>query len=474
MKNKVRVRFAPSPTGHLHIGGLRTALFNYFFAKSCKGKFILRIEDTDRDRLVKEAVDQIISSLEWVGIKIDEGPHVGNGYGPYIQSERVKIYQAIADQLVKKGLAYFSYLSPAELEKLRKQAIYAKRPFVYRQSFEPQRQIKGGNYPIRFKVPPGETHWQDEIRGQFKIKNDLIDDFVILKADGFPTYNFANVVDDHLMKITHVIRGDEFIASTPKHVLLYKTLNYSLPKFAHLPVILGPDKTKLSKRHGAKAVLEYRDQGYLPDALVNFLTLLGWNDGTNQEIYSRKELESKFKLTQVQKSPAIFDQTRLNWMNGLYIRKLKVSKLANLIKPYLTNAGFKIENQNYLQKVVALDQERIKLLSDAPKQLDFFFVEPEIKPELLTAKDSKQEVKKWLILTADLVEKIGSSPAKLQPVLSTLAHKLKITNGQLFYPIRIAITGKTQAPGLFETISTLGKQKTLQRIKKAINLLEVN
>ncbi|MDP4038577.1 MAG: glutamate--tRNA ligase [bacterium] len=471
MKGQIRVRFAPSPTGHLHIGSLRTALFNYLFAKSHNGKFILRIEDTDRDRLVPEAMGQIIESLEWIGIEIDEGPKQNGKFGPYVQSERVKIYQDIARKLVEKKMAYYSHSSNGQLDNLRNQAIKAKKPFVYRQIFEPETKPKGDNYPIRFKIPSGQTVWKDIIKGKFTTNNQVIDDFIILKADGFPTYNFANVIDDHLMQVTHVIRGDEFVASTAKHVLLYRALGYNLPDFAHLPVILGPDKAKLSKRHGATAVLDYKLEGYLPSALVNFLALLGWNDGTDQEIYPKVELEKKFKLSKVQKSPAVFDQTKLDWMNGEYIRMLDVKELARTIKPYLMEVGFNTSDDKYLEKVAGLDQERLKKFSDAPILMDFFFMEPEIDTKLLSAKDDSSKVKKWLIEAAKIIEKSSQNHDHLQDDLSDLARHLGIKNGQLFYPIRIAITGKTAAPGLFETILTLGIDKSVLRIKKAISLL---
>lgn len=470
MKN-IRVRFAPSPTGQLHIGSLRTALFNYLFAKANNGKFILRIEDTDRDRLVPSALEQIIKSLQWAGIKVDEGPETKNKFGPYIQSQRIKIYQDIAKELVKKGLAYYSHITPSEFEKLKSNAIKNKTTFVYRQEYEPKSKEDNTTKPIRFKVPLGHTTWNDILHKQFITDNKIIDDFIILKADGFPTYNFANVIDDYLMQISHVIRGDEFIASTAKHILLYQALNYPQPEFVHLPVILGKDKTKLSKRHGALSVLSYKEIGYLPEAMINYLALLGWNDTTEQEIYSMDELIKKFKLSDLQKSPAIFDETRLQWLNGEYIRKLKLEELVRLITPYFKKASYDVSDMQYVKKVVKLDQERIKTLAQAADLADFFFVSPKPKIHLICQKDEASKVKNWLNLVIEKLDNTKADHDCLYDELSSLAKHLGITNGQLFFPIRVALTGKTQAPGLFDTILTLGTKESIKRINTAIKII---
>lgn len=469
--NDIRVRFAPSPTGQMHIGSLRTALFNYLFALKNKGKFILRIEDTDRDRLVETALDQILDSLSWANIKIDEGPGSQTKFGPYIQSERIKTYQKIAKQLVEDGLAYYSHISQEEFTKLKQQSISKKRAFVYRKKYEPLVEANTLNAPIRFHIPKGNTRWTDELRGEFMIDNSTIDDFIILKADGFPTYNFANVIDDYLMQISHVIRGDEFIASTPKHVLLYEALKYKKPKFVHLPVILGKDKAKLSKRHGAMSVLSYSDEGYLPESMINFLALLGWNDGTQQEIYSLDQLAKKFKLSEIQKSPAIFDETKLQWLNGEYIRNLSLDKLTDLLLPYYKGAGYNTKDIKYIKKVVALDQQRLKHLSQAAGLADFFFLRPKQNIHLLSAKDEASKVKNWLKSSIDLLKKSQANHDSLQANFTDLAKHLGISNGQLFYPIRVALTGKTEAPGLFDTMLTLGIDESIDRINLAIKIL---
>ncbi len=470
MNQSVRTRFAPSPTGLLHVGGLRTALFNYLFAKHHNGEFILRLEDTDRERFVKESVQHIEDGLTWTGLIPDEGywlgEHKGN-FGPYVQSERLPEYKKYAQELVERGLAYYSRISAEEFEKLKQAAISAHKPFAYKQDMEPQNGSETKGYPIRLKVPEGTTIWQDEIRGEFKTDNDLIDDFVILKADGYPTYNFANVIDDHAMKISHVIRGEEFIASSAKHAILYDLFKWERPKFIHLPVILGPDgKKKLSKRDGDVDVLSYQKQGYLAAALVNFLALLGWNDGTEQEIFSLEQLIEKFDITRVQKSPAVFDLTRLDWMNGEYIRMLNASELIDLVSSWLPDAWLK--NKEYLSQVIILEQERIKKLSEVPQLLGFFFDEPEVNTELLYKKDSKDQVRTWLEEVIATLNDSEFTHDELEKTLRDLAQKLDITPGQLFYAIRVAITGRTEAPGLFDTLQVLGKEKSLARLSKIL------
>lgn len=466
----VRVRFAPSPTGLLHIGGVRTALFNYLFARRHKGQFILRLEDTDRERFVAEGVEQIQQGLAWLGLTPDEGYWLGEhkgSLGPYLQSERLPHYECYAQQLVEHGLAYYSYITPDDFEARKQAAIAAKKPFVYRQEFEPQHNTTTDNKPIRLKIKTGKTSWEDEVRGSFDTSNELIDDFVIMKADGFPTYNFANVIDDHLMQISHVIRGDEFISSTAKHALLYDYFDWVRPKWAHLPLILAADgKKKLSKRDGEVNLLDYRDQGYLAAALLNFLALLGWNDGTEEEIFSLSQLCQKFELSRVQLSPAIFDINRLDWMNGEYIRKLTPAELAELLHDYVPAEWY--ENRAYFQRVVALDQERLKQLGQAKDMLEFFFVEPKLDQALLTKKSSEADVRAWLTATYEVLEKTEFDAAELEPALRELASKLAVSVGQLFYVIRVAITGRTEAPGLFDTLAVLGPDKSLARIQTAI------
>jgi glutamyl-tRNA synthetase len=399
MKNSaVRVRFAPSPTGFLHIGGVRTALFNYLYAKKHGGKFILRLEDTDRERFVEEGVEQIVEVLKWLGLEPDEGywegAHSGE-YGPYIQSERLPNYQQFADQLIEQGLAYRSYITPDDFTQQRQAAIAAKQPFVYRRSMEPS-DASSSNAPIRLdidtltqKLGSQNVTWNDEVRGEFSVESAIIDDFILIKADGFPTYNFANVIDDHLMKISHILRGDEFISSTPKHALLYDALGFARPRWAHLPVILGADGAKLSKRHGDTDALQYRDKGYLPDALLNFLALLGWNDGTEQEIFSRDELIDAFSLERIQKSPAKFDLERLNWMNGLFIReKLSQAEYLDLAKAAITGAN--LPWNAAAEAGALLERDRIKTLTELPLVVDFFVQPPLVNETMITLLTSKK------------------------------------------------------------------------------------
>jgi glutamyl-tRNA synthetase len=469
MNKSVRTRFAPSPTGMLHVGGVRTALFAYLYAKSHDGTFVLRLEDTDRERFVEGGVEQIIKSLDWLGIHPDEGvwyeEKQGN-HGPYIQSKRLPHYKKYAEELVSKGLAYYSSITPESFAGLREEAIQAKRPFVYKYSMEPKDKPNSTEgLPIRLKISDGETEWNDEVRGVSKTPNNLLDDFVILKADGFPTYNFANVIDDHLMEITHVIRGDEFISTTAKHALLYDLLEFERPSWVHLPVILGPDgKKKMSKRDGDVDVLEFEKKGYLKQSMVNFLALLGWNDGSEQEIFSLKELIDKFSIERVQKSPAVFDIARLDWMNGEYIRKLSISELLDMLKPFIPSEWY--SDIEYLQKVVMLDRERLKTLADARYLMEIFFETPNVDIKLLTQKDSIENIKVWLQKTIDSLEETEFTHDTLEKTLRQLVTELDIKTGQLFYALRIALTGRTEAPGLFDIMLVLGKEETVRRLNR--------
>lgn len=471
MNKPVRTRFCPSPTGLLHIGGIRTALFAYLFAKANNGTFLLRLEDTDRERFVEEGAEHIIKSLDWLGIHPDEGlwleqrptPH-----GSYIQSERLPHYKKYADELVEKGLAYYSSITPEAFVSLREEAIASKKPFVYKHEMEPKEVPDDtSRLPIRLRIPEGITTWKDEIRGEFSTPNELIDDFILIKADGFPTYNFAHIVDDYLMEISHVIRGDEFISSMPKYALLYDLLEFKRPIWAHLPPILGPDgKKKLSKRDGDVDTLEYKTKGYLPEALINFLALLGWNDGSEQEIFSFEQLIQKFKLSDVQKSPARFDKERLDWMNGEYIRNMPVPELLSSLKPFVPAEWYK--DADYIEKVLMLDRERLKTLADAKYMMEIFFETPKVDKKLLTKKDSIEDIKIWLQKTINTLENTDFTHDTLEQSLRDLAEELGIKTGQLFYALRIALTGRTEAPGLFDIMLVLGKRNSLKRIEKTV------
>jgi len=426
----------------------------------------LRLEDTDRERFVEEGVEQIIKSLDWLGLHPDEGvwyEQKPGKHGPYIQSERLHHYNEYAKKLVDQGLAYYSYCSPERLESLRAEASAHKQPFVYRQSMEEGQ--GSGPAPVRLKIPEGKTMWKDEVRGDFTTPNELIDDFIIIKADGFPTYNFANVIDDHLMQISHVIRGDEFISSTAKHALLYDLLGFDRPAWVHLAPILGPDgKKKLSKRDGDVNVLEYEAKGYLADAIINFLALLGWNDGSTQEIFSREELTNKFKLSRVQKSPAVFDINRLDWMNGEYIRNgLSEDQLIDKLSAFVPQAW--LEDKEYFKKVLNLDRERIKRLDEAKYIMEIFFEAPKVDIGLLTKKDELTTIKDWFDRVIDELGSVTFSHDEVENALRKIVDRLEVQSGRLFYALRVGLTGRTEAPGLFDIFVTLGKQESIRRLE---------
>lgn len=470
MSKPVRVRFAPSPTGFLHIGGVRTALFNYLFAKANKGQFVLRLEDTDRERFVEDGVEQIIQSLDWLGLHPDEGvwyEEKPGAHGPYIQSQRLNHYREYAEKLIEQGKAYRSYATAEQLESLREHARIAKKPFVYKKSMEPSSH-DDIEAPIRLLVPEGTTLWHDEVRGDFKSDNMMIDDFIIMKADGFPTYNFANVIDDHLMQISHVIRGDEFISSTAKHAMLYDMLGFDRPAWVHLAPILGPDgKKKLSKRDGDVNVLEYKSKGYLPEAVLNFLALLGWNDGTTQEIFSSEELIKKFSIDRVQKSPAVFDATRLDWMNGEYIRtKLSDEELIESIKPHVPAEW--TSDMSYFKKVLDLDKERIKRFDEASYIMEIFFKAPKVDPQLLYQKDDQATVQIWVKRVIEEISAIDFNHDAVENCLRSLCDKLAVSPSRLFSALRVGLTGRTKAPGLFDIFITLGKEESLKRLNSLV------
>lgn len=463
-QSTVRVRYAPSPTGLQHPGGVRTALFAWLLARSTKGKFILRIEDTDKAREVEGAVDYIYESLRWLGIEWDEGPDKGGDYGPYTQSERLDTYREYAQTLIDKGLAYADPYTQDEVAQFRSQAQAAKKPFLFR-DFRPDNppQWQEG-MPLRFRVPELKTYtWGDAVRGQLETGPEALDDFILIKGDGYPTYNFANVIDDHLMEISHVLRGEEYIASIPKYLSLYEAFGWEAPINATMPLVLGTNGgKKLSKRDGSLPMLEYRELGYLPEALNNFLATLGWNDGTTQEIYTTKELVQKFDLSRLQKSPARFDLERLNYLNGAHIRKLGLKELDTLATDYWPESA-QAATAEYRQQVLSLIHERLKFLSEIPSLTEFFFTEPEpprtLKPEELD----------WLKAALPELEASDFSEADLEHRLRDLAAQLEVSPGKLFMAIRQAITGTNVSPGLFETLHALGSTTTVKRIKNALH-----
>ncbi len=482
MPNSVRVRFAPSPTGYPHVGNIRTALFNWLFARHNGGSFIVRIEDTDVARKIKGAEQAILEGLRWLGLDWDEGPEVGGKYGPYFQSQRVELYKQAAERLVAQGDAYYCYCSPERLEEMRKEQVRRKQPPGYDRhcrGLSPeeraQKEAEGITPVVRFRTPlEGQTRFNDLIWGDVAFENSTIDDLVLLKSDGYPTYHLANVVDDHLMRITHVLRAEEWLSSTPRHILLYQALGFKPPQFAHLPMILGPDRAKLSKRHGAVSITEYHELGYLPEAMANFLALLGWSLDDRTEILSRPELIKNFSLERISKTGAIFNRDKLEWMNGVYIRSLSLEDFTRRALPFL-DKGLPAEikrplSTEYVGQIMPLIQERARTLADVPKLVEFFFVDeldytkhPPIGKNMDVAATAKAlEVSQQRLQSLETFDE-----ASLESVLRPLAEELGLKTGQLFGVLRIASTAEIATPPLFQTMAVLGKEKCLRRIEAA-------
>ncbi len=471
--NKIRTRFAPSPTGYLHVGSLRTALFAWLLARQNKGQFILRIEDTDKNREVEGSIEHIIKSLKSLGLNYDEGPDINGPYGPYRQSDRLDIYKEWALKLVQKGRAYAEEYSEEEIENFRIEAKKSKEPFLYR-NYRPK-ELKGytKGKALRFKSDPKDYSYNDLIYGDLKTSKEAIDDFIILKSDGYPTYNFAHIIDDYLMQITHIIRSSEFLASVPKFLNLYEALDIKAPQFATVPAVLGPDgKKKLSKRDNAKDALDYLKEGYLKEALTSFMATLGWNDGTEQEIFSLNELIEKFSIEKVQRSPANFDEKRLIYINGYFIRNLDLDKLYDLSKEFWPKEASGYDDL-YKKKVLGLLKERLKYLSELKDLSIFFFRELEIN-ESLIKDNSKLSVltnKKIIELLSASKETLSKSNFEVEDIknrLNDLLIKLDQKPAILFSLIRIATTQSPSSPGLFETLNLLGKKETLKRIDRQI------
>ncbi|UCE97459.1 MAG: glutamate--tRNA ligase [Dehalococcoidia bacterium] len=484
---KIRVRYAPSPTGFPHVGNIRTALFNWLFARHHKGRFIVRIENTDVTRTVEGAVEVILDGLRWLGIDWDEGPEVGGNYGPYFQSERLKFYQEAAKRLVDQGDAYYCYCTPQRLDEMRAEQMRLKQPPGYdrqcRQISATSHILKfvsGSRRVIRFRTPlEKKTTFKDIIRGEVTFENAKIDDFILLKSDGYPTYHLASVVDDNLMKISHVLRAEEWLSSTPRHLMLYKALDYKTPQFAHLPILLGTDRSKLSKRHGVASITEYQKKGYLPEAMINFLALLGWSLDDKTEILSRKKLIENFSLKRVSQTAAIFNKDKLDWMNGIYLRKLHSADLSRQIIPFLERdlpLGVKRPiSFEYIEKITPLIQERIKTLEEVTELTDFFFAnELDYQPDLLMVKKmNHQLVNKALETSLLKLRRLSAFDEKsLEAMLRPLAEELELKTGQLFGTLRVAVTGRTAAPPLFQTMVVLGKDRCISRIKMAIAKLK--
>ena len=487
MSDSVRTRFAPSPTGFLHIGSLHTALFAWLFARHSGGKFILRIEDTDQSRKVEGSVEAILDGLRWLGIDWDEGPEIGGSYGPYFQSERLELYHKAAQRLVASGHAYYCYCSQERLEAMRQLQVQRKQPPGYDRhcrDLDPkeraQKEAEGVVPVVRFKMPlTGQTSFHDHIWGDVTFENRLLDDLVLLKSDGFPTYHLANVVDDHEMKISHVIRAEEWLSSTPRHVLLYAALGYDAPSFAHLPLLIGSDRSKLSKRHGSVHVGEYRSDGYLPEATMNFLAILGWSLDDKTEMFTREDLIKSFTLERVGKTPAIFNKEKLNWLNGVYIRRLPAADFAERALPFLErDLPPEVErplSKEYVRKVLPLVQERVKLLKEAAPLTRYFFIEKlDYDPKLLISKDmTADSTARALSVSRDRLEELATFDGQsMETMLRPLAVELGLKTGQLFGSLRTAVSGETATPPLFQMMEVIGKVRCLSRISTAIARLQ--
>lgn len=480
---EVRTRFAPSPTGYMHIGNLRTALYEYLIAKSQGGKFILRIEDTDQERQVEGAVDVIYNTMRMTGLHHDEGPDIGGEYGPYVQSERMGMYMDYAKELVEKGEAYYCFCTKERLESLKESnaegAAFAKydRHCLGLSKEEVQAKLDAGvPFVIRQKMPDsGTTTFSDVVYGDITVENTELDDQILMKADGFPTYNFANVVDDHLMHITHVVRGSEYLSSTPKYNLLYKAFGWEPPVYVHLPAVMRDAHHKLSKRHGDKSFEDLVREGYVVEAIVNYIALLGWSPSGTQEIFSLKELEENFDMAGLSKSPAIFDIKKLTWMNSEYLKAMDFEKYYALAEPKLKEALGDADLD--LKKIAALLQKRLETLNDIPGLVEFFKTLPEYGTELYTHKKMKTNDEialSSLEAALPVLENLADwNTTSIHDALMALVGELGIKNGQLLWPVRTALSGEPTSPGgAMELADILGKEESLRRIRKGIELLK--
>lgn len=480
----VRVRFAPSPTGKLHIGGARTALFNWLFARSNEGKFILRLEDTDLTRSSEDSARSIIEDLQWLGLNWDEGPDKGGPFGPYRQSERLPVYRKYLQKLLQENKAYYCFCSAQELQAEREKAQQEKRDYKYsgkcrslsKNMIEKYFQ-EGKKAVIRLKVPDaGQTVVHDLIRGKVEFANTLFDDFIIARSDGRPTYNFAVAVDDYTMNITHVIRAEEHLSNTPKQMLIYEALGFQVPHFAHVSMILAPDRSKLSKRHGATSVEEFRNEGYLPESLVNYLALLGWATGEDKDFRDVEEMIRKFRLEDISRSPAIYDKKKLSWMNGHYLCRINLSRIVSLLEKEAKAKGWleKDINQEYFCQVVDLVRSRAKTVNEILDHAAYFFEEfdsyDEKGVEKYFRKDNSLDI---LYKVLEIIEENPSFTAgELEESLRLQAEKMNIKAADMIHPVRLALSGRTATPGLFEVMEILGRNRCISRVKKAIECIK--
>ncbi|MCL0099270.1 glutamate--tRNA ligase [Dehalococcoidia bacterium] len=486
MTKRVRTRFAPSPTGDPHLGSMRTAIFGWLFARSNGGSFIFRIEDTDRSRTVEEASQKIITALNWLGLDWDEGPTVGGDYEPYYQSQRLDHYDKAIKALLETNAAYRCYCTADRLDGLRERqqdrkesTHYDRRCRVMTDAERNLQEARGTPNVVRFAMPfSGKTTIHDLIRGEVSFENNLIDDFIILKSDGFPTYHLAATVDDHVMEISHVMRGEEWLPSAPGHIQIYKAMGWTPPLFAHLPVILAPDRSKLSKRSGAASALDYQDQGYVPDAMVNFLALLGWSLDDKTEIISRTDLIKHFSIERIAKSSAVFNIDKLNWLNGEYLRSMSAANLTDLLLDYWdkhpTPGIPDSPDKGYLLQIVPIIRDRLKTLADAAPLIPFFFTDV-VEYETIELVQKKMDMGGTRTLLTASLESLQAldifDAVSLDKALRSLASTHNVTVGQLLGSLRVALTGLRVSPPLFETMEILGRNRTLTSIKSAVELL---
>ncbi len=482
----VRVRYAPSPTGLQHVGSVRTALFNYLFARARGGVFVLRIEDTDRERLRADAMQDIYDTFAWLGLTWDEGPDKGGPFGPYVQSERREIYTQKTDELLAKGEAYKCFCTPERLDKLREEqaARKAERTGYDRHCRSltaaegAALEAQGKRFVVRLKVPTeGTTTYHDQLLGDITVPNqDINPDPVLLKSDGYPTYHLANVVDDHLMEISHILRAQEWLASVPLHVQLYKAFGWEPPAYCHLPMVLGADGHKLSKRHGATSIIEFRKQGYLPEAMLNYIALVGWALDDSTEFFTREELEKVFSLERLNKAPAVFDYQKLAYFNGAYIRRKSDGELADLLQPHFAEAGLADAAPATVRAAVPLVHERLKLLSEAPAALAFLFRRPApadlpVQDMIPKKLDAPRTVEILRAADARLPAILPLPEAGAEAALRALAEELGLKLGDLLMPVRVAVTGSRVSPPLLGALRILGADETKARIEGAIQVL---
>ncbi len=482
----VRVRFAPSPTGYLHIGGLRTALYCYLFARSQGGSMVLRIEDTDRSRFVQDAEEDIVQSLRWCGLEVDEGPERGGSFAPYRQSERRSLYMKYAKSLVDSGHAYYAFDPPASIDQLRKHnTAYGMntRSLMDNSLTQPSEDVlrrieNNEDHVIRLRIPDQEVvRFQDLIKGTVEVASDTLDDQVLVKSDGMPTYHLANVVDDHHMQISHVIRGDEWVPSTPKHILLYEALRWKPPAMAHLPLIMSPTGGKLSKRSAERQgipinVRDYRMNGFEPQAVINFLALLGWNPGSEEEVFNLGELEQKFSIERVGSASAKFDLKKLNWFNAQHLRHLETNDLVNRVRPFLEERQIEISSEHYLRDVCDLIRDRLEHAKDLSHRFEYCFSDPKTFDEVGVRKRWKSDAPQLVSEYADRLESIQSfNEEVLEVELRSLAEKYSIGAGRIIHPVRLAVSGTTSGPGLFALLHVLGRQTCVRRLRYAVDTI---